>query len=84
MNTGKQMEQPYAILITILFITIGLHFYVLEAFTNSIDLMKFALNHPNRFHRPLMAFFAVFLRWLVIFMVVIANAIRIIALCDVL
>jgi hypothetical protein len=46
--------------------------------------MKFALNHPERFHRPGMAFFAAFARFFIILMVAVTNAIRIIALCDVL
>jgi hypothetical protein len=78
------MDRPYAILITILFITIGLHFYVMEAFTNTLELMKFVVNHPNRFHRPTMGFMAALFRCVIITTVAITNAVRIVALCNVL
>jgi len=45
--------------------------------------MKFALNHPERFHRPYFAFFVGLARLWIVYGVQISNSIRVVGLCDV-
>jgi len=42
--------QPFPILVGIYIMVAGLHSFILPELRASLDMMKFALNHQNRFH----------------------------------
>lgn len=46
-------------------------------------MMKFALNHPDRFKRPYFAFCAGLARLIIVWLVQISNSIRVVGFCDV-
>jgi len=67
----------------ILVMSFGLHTYVIKETQVCIGMMKFALNHPERFHRPYVAFFVGMCRMWIVYGVQISNSIRVVGLCDV-
>jgi hypothetical protein len=42
--------EPLPLIMTVFFMSIGLHNLVLPIATNCLDQIKFVVNHPDRFH----------------------------------
>jgi hypothetical protein len=76
-------ERPFPLLVTIIFTTITMHYYILREYRASLDMMKFALNHPYKFQSWGLAFNAGLLRTLLAIIVEITNAALIVSKCTV-
>jgi hypothetical protein len=60
----------------------GLHGFIIPEFKASLDMMKFALNHPNRFHNWKKAFSCGFFRAFMLTIIEIDNSFRICGRCN--
>ena len=74
---------PFPLLIAIYTMTVGLHATVLPDVVSSLEMMKFVLNHPNRFHHWKRAFMCALMRTIMVFTIEITNAFRVLGRCEV-
>lgn len=82
-ETSDWNKLPFPILMSIFFMVGGLHSIMLPEIKACLDMMKFALNHPNRFHSWFRAFATGFLRMIMLIFIEIVNCFRLLGRCDV-
>jgi len=76
-------NQPFAILIAIFYMNAGMHSILLPEVKGSLNMMKFALNHPERFHSWKRAALCGLFRFLMLISIEIVQILRIIGRCEV-
>jgi hypothetical protein len=74
---------PTPIMVAIYTMSMGLHAIMIPEIRSSLDMMKFVLNHPERFHHWKRAFLCAFMRTIMVFTIEITNSFRVLGRCEV-
>jgi hypothetical protein len=70
-------------MVAIYLMSVGLHATMLPEIRSSLDMMKFVLNHPDRFHHWKRAFLCALMRTLMVFTIEVVNSFRVLGRCEV-